>query len=513
MMTKPFLLFSLLFLSCLSSKELLNSLPEIATNLVTKLLTDNTKEPDNKAETIENNGVQEAFDWTAWDIFNNILYLMPGYQLYEDEELAQSEYSQPTDKQLRKCVSFYIPSGGEHMFSSCVFHSVEANNYILRIMDTKTGEVTKRMDLYDRRELIYQMPAMKELIKHSLQFIPFWEKKHPSFNMMSDVLQALTHKNKGLHFELLDNPIDNLEAPAFGYRMTFNQLQMGTLNFSLIAATEKEYLDNLSLSANFKIHLTFSIVKDNMPATKQFELPAIASSGDAFNKALNQIEAFLDFKHQFNDSADFEKMVRDYFGMVYKGINITETKNETSDASFLNKNFTLSYEYSTLEMHLGSKINNGHAEYILMIDYPRNNFMNPFVRLVTKRSSQSSLTNLLNQFHANRILKPIMDDIFDMFREGYKSFNDVWVTELKKTNFGELKKTHESPMFGTEHEQLKNKDFKLTYHVDKEKRPKAHVAISSASKHNVFEFTFFMDSYDRKVIDALFVNFFACMEE
>ena len=396
------------------------------------------------------------------------------------------------------------------MFSLCVTIEKKTKQFVIKIVDlAMKKELTKSFKPFDLRELIFQMPLFQEAIRHSLMYLPFWKPHQMNLNLISDIKDNLTRRFKGLTFDLTDSPSDRIDISFCKYNLTYNHNDLGSLTFSLEQATDSQHLQEISLTANYLLHIDLETPKNNSVESVRLSLPAITSSSEAFSDFVAKVVTELDFKNQLNDIDDIVSSIKRYFEKLYKNISIKETKTESSDPSFVNKFFSISYEFTNLDLYIGTSKSERHStKFSISVDYPKSNSAGSLVNFSTLRTSEELLKGLLDQAKANSILKPIKDEIMEMFALSLKSFNDVYVMELQKKDFGELKPFTSSPMFGSNSSGVKNKEFSCGYFIDSEKRPKGHVYLTSKTTEFNYTFSFYMDKFNRKLVNNLMTNFF-----
>jgi hypothetical protein len=477
------------------------------TQLVSKIIEDD--EPKIEDNTVEISPEEQAFQTTVWDIFNNFQYIFSNYQMNENEGLDQITFGSSTPTNMHKCVSFYNMNAYEQMFSVCVLHNVEKDTYTVNVKDLKYNDLSKTFNSYDRREFVYQMSVYQQAIRHSLMYLPYWKTHTMNINLIEDVREALTNKFPGLVFTLGQNPIDNLDQNMFEYKIVYKDMHMGTMNYTLYGTDQEDHLGKISLTANSQGYISLSIPKDNKPQFDEFYFPSISDTDKTSSDLIKKLSNFLDFSEQFNNPTEFELMVKQYFEKVYKGITFEELKDESSSNEFINKTLKMTFEYATLDLHINTKIHEGNTVYNLKIYHPKSKFGVALVNIDLMRSSKSILNNMLDNANANRLLKPVQEDIFDMFKDQYKTFNDVWVMELKKENYGELKPYTSDPIFGQSLKGIKNKEFSCAFYQTVLNNKKlGHVKFISKKHQFEYAFSFSMENYDRFLVEKLMLNFF-----
>ena len=502
-----FLLFTFLFTFLTGNQS---ALTNIITKLITDTITPNTTEPvDKKTDKIVEDTI-DIFMENTTHIWNNFTYLFSDYQSYEDDILRDKLYTN-NENFRHRCFSYYNRNAYEHMFSVCVKYNTKNEYYTLQIKDTKLKNgITKNLGRFDLREFIYQMPLFKEVLYNSIRYSAFWSKKKMNLNLFNDIKSELVKQLPSIVFEIGHNPIDNLDQPNFEYKLKNQDAYLGSISFNVQESNDPKYLNEISLEKNYMLNLSFKIGKDNQIQQGEISLAGITAEEETFKKFIKLIENAIDIKNQFNNFDGLAIMMTNYFYKNYSKIKIVNNELIGKDTMFPNQTFDLSYEYTNLEMSIGtSQGMDGTSNYIIMIDQKNNQFQHPMIYLNLKRTSEENLFKILDMQGGKKIIKKIKDDILEIFKEMYKEHQAVMVHELKQKDYGDLKSYADSHIMGTNYSGIMNKEYKCGFHEDNNsKNPQGFIIISSTSAESEFKFSFYMNKFNRNLIILIMRNFF-----
>ena len=468
----------------------------------------NVDQENTQLEDVSLPTAQDTFYQLALEIQNNFIYMFSDYLSLEDPA-PQDVQPRPEQKTFHKCFSFYNRNANEHMFSICIDWNSDSQELVLKVQNAGQLNLSKVFRPWDLRELVAQMAIFQDAIWHSLRYNPFWRSRQMHVNLFNDIKNELARKIPGLEFEVGANPVDTLDAPFFSYRMRHHNMYLGNVRFAMSASQEQKDVGDLSLSRNQLITVEFDVTKDNQLQTGQLGLAAIADGSKSYDDFMKTVISAVDFDNQFNDLDQLFQMVKKYLVKSYPKIKIIEKPAQTTDPLFENRYYSIEHEFSKLEMYIGSSQSSETGTmFTLMIDEHGGQFQTPRAQTKLGRSSQQVLDQMLDRMGVGQMMKSIKDTVMDICKESYESYRVIAVHELNKKDHGDMVPFSESPLMGKHYAGLKNKEFKCGLVEEAGKRTKAHFILSSVSNEYHYRFFFYMDSFNKKLMQRTIQNFF-----
>ena len=401
----------------------------------------------------------------------------------------------------------------EHMFNMTVVLGIKANTYSITFDHMKTNSVQVRLGLFDMNEAQYQLASYTAFLRQSIRFDPFWKKSFIHLTTIEDLKNGIKSEAgvaKELQFIPSFNSIYDLPDNTLKYYIKSKESYIGTFSCYLEQEGEQKNLADIHLEENYLLNFAFRIYKDRISMNGGLKVPVLDVNNKNVKAQIKLAVNAIDFKDQINNMDDLVVLLKAYFGRSSNKFQITEISKSDEYSETFFKYFDVELENSKMTMYLGTAFSDDTTDYVMMMDYPGNNFYEPIINASFKRTGKDALFKLLDYYQVNTFFKTIFEDIMDLFKGEYEQFKYSMSQNEEISTVEEL--THyddETKLMGDKDKGVKTSDIKCSYlEMDSQDGKKITVRMTSVRKDLDYKETFLLKNYNKNELKSTMDMFF-----